>query len=233
MSLSTQQLAAQKNISWVLAEKLAQKILTGEYQPESILPGEMELGEQFGVSRTAVREAVKILAAKGMLLPRPRIGTRVMPRSSWNFLDKELLAWWLTEDNFSEVVSHFLVMRESLEPQACFLAAMTGTPEQKAQLNALMEEMVELKRNFQRERWIEVDMAWHKHIYEMSGNPFLTSFASLFHSAYHTYFTSITQNEVVKLELHQAIVDAILENDGTRALSACQTLLSAPNHSDK
>ena len=83
MSLSAQQLAAQKNISWVLAEKLAQKILTGEYQPESILPGEMELGEQFGVSRTAVREAVKTLAAKGMLLPRPRIGTRVMPRSSW------------------------------------------------------------------------------------------------------------------------------------------------------
>ena len=114
MSLSAQQLAAQKNISWVLAEKLAQKILTGEYQPESILPGEMELGEQFGVSRTAVREAVKTLTAKGMLLPRPRIGTRVMPRSSWNFLDKELLSWWLTEDNFEEVVSHFLVMRSSL-----------------------------------------------------------------------------------------------------------------------
>ena len=117
MSLSAQQLAAQKNISWVLAEKLAQKILTGEYPPESILPGEMELGEQFGVSRTAVREAVKTLTAKGMLLPRPRIGTRVMPRSSWNFLDKELLSWWLTEDNFEEVVSHFLVMRSSLEPQ--------------------------------------------------------------------------------------------------------------------
>jgi DNA-binding FadR family transcriptional regulator len=105
MSLSAQQLAAQKNISWVLAEKLAQKILTGEYQPESILPGEMELGEQFGVSRTAVREAVKTLTAKGMLLPRPRIGTRVMPRSSWNFLDKELLSWWLTEDNFEEPLS--------------------------------------------------------------------------------------------------------------------------------
>jgi hypothetical protein len=56
-------------------------------------------------------------------------------------------------------------------------------------------------------------MAWHEHIYEMSGNPFLSSFASLFHSVYHTYFTSITQNEVVKLDLHQAIVDAILNSD--------------------
>ncbi len=131
MSLSAQQLAAQKNISWVLAEKLAQKILTGEYQPESILPGEMELGEQFGVSRTAVREAVKTLTAKGMLLPRPRIGTRVMPRSSWNFLDKELLSWWLTEDNFEEVVSHFLVMRSSLEPQPVFSLPLTAPQNKK------------------------------------------------------------------------------------------------------
>lgn len=131
MSLSAQQLAAQKNISWVLAEKLAQKILTGEYQPESILPGEMELGEQFGVSRTAVREAVKTLTAKGMLLPRPRIGTRVMPRSSWNFLDKELLSWWLTEDNFEEVVSHFLVMRSSWSHRPAFSPPPTAPPGKK------------------------------------------------------------------------------------------------------
>ena len=73
MPLSAQQLAAQKNLSYVLAEKLAQRILAGKYAPGSILPGEMELGEQFGVSRTAVREAVKTLTAKGMVLPRPRI----------------------------------------------------------------------------------------------------------------------------------------------------------------
>lgn len=228
MPLSAQQLAAQKNISWVLAEKLAQKILTGDYPPESILPGEMELGEQFGVSRTVVREAVKTLTAKGMLLPRPRIGTRVMSRSDWNFLDKELLSWWMTEDNFTEVVEHFLVMRSSLEPQACMLAATQSSAEQKAQLNTLMEEMVHLKRHFNRQRWIEVDMAWHEHIYIMSANPFLTSFASLFHSVYQTYFAAITHNEVVKLDLHQAIVDAIQDSDGMRAFQACQALLIAP-----
>ncbi|RDT62845.1 FadR family transcriptional regulator, partial [Klebsiella pneumoniae] len=116
---------------------------------------------------------------------------------------------WMTEDNFNQVVDHFLVMRSSLEPQACLLAATLGTAEQKAQLNTLMEEMVDLKKHFNRERWIAVDMAWHEHIYNMSGNPFLTSFASLFLSVSHTYFTSITQAELVKLDLHQAIVDAI------------------------
>jgi DNA-binding FadR family transcriptional regulator len=92
-----------------------------------------------------------------------------------------------------------------------------------------MNEMVQLKKHFQRERWIEVDMAWHEHIYAMSGNPFLTSFAALFHSVYHTYFTSITQNEVVKLENHQAIVDAIQESDAQRAYEACQILLNTPH----
>lgn len=116
MPLSAQQLAAQKNLSYVLAEKLAQRILVGKYAPGSILPGEMELGEQFGVSRTAVREAVKTLTAKGMVLPRPRIGTRVMPQGNWNFLDQELLSWWMTEENFHQVIDHFLVMRSSLEP---------------------------------------------------------------------------------------------------------------------
>lgn len=64
MPLSAQQLAAQKNLSYVLAEAGATD-LKGEYEPGTILPGEIELGEQFGVSRTAVREAVKTLTAKG------------------------------------------------------------------------------------------------------------------------------------------------------------------------
>ncbi|MGG7448427.1 FadR/GntR family transcriptional regulator [Kosakonia oryzendophytica] len=228
MSLNAQQLAAQKNISWVLAEKLARQILKGKYAPGVILPGEMELGEQFGVSRTAIREAVKTLTAKGMVLPRPRIGTRVMPRGNWNFLDKELLSWWMSEENVETVIQHFLVMRSSLEPQACLLAATLGSAEQKAHLNTLMEEMVILKKNFNREHWIDVDMAWHEHIYAMSENPFLISFSSLFHSIYHTYFTSITQNEVVKLDLHQAIVNAIQESDGESAFRACQILLTTP-----
>lgn len=228
MSLSAQQLAAQKNISWVLAEKLAQRILTGEYAPGCILPGEIELGEIFGVSRTAVREAVKTLTAKGMVLPRPRIGTRVMPQNHWNFLDKELLSWWMTEENFNDVVGHFLVMRHTLEPQACSLAAQLATDEQKQRLAVIMTEMIELQQHFDRQRWVEVDMAWHELVYEMSHNPFLCSFANLFRSIYYNYFSSITDNEVIKLPLHQNVVDAILKGDAPGASAACQTLLNDP-----
>ena len=225
MQFNAQQQAAQRNLSYLLAEKLGQQILAGDYQAGSILPGEMELGEQFGVSRTAVREAVKMLAAKGMLLPRPRIGTRVMPQSQWNFLDQDLLTWWMTQENFDQVMQHFLILRTSLEPQACSLAAANASTQQTARLAELMAEMRALHVQFDREHWIQVDTQFHQLIYEASGNPFLTSFANLFSSVYQSYFRAITGNEVIKLQNHQAIVDAILAGDGAGALAACQVLL--------
>ena len=225
MQLNTQQQAAQRNLSYLLAEKIGQRILAGEYEAGSILPGEIELGEQFGVSRTAVREAVKMLAAKGMLLPRPRIGTRVMPQTNWNFLDQELLTWWMTRDNFDQVMEHFLILRRLLEPQACSLAAMNASEKQRALLASLMAEMRELHEDFNRERWIQVDTQFHQLIYEASGNPFLMSFANLFSSVYHSYFRSITGDEVIKLQHHQNIVDTILAGDSQGALVACQVLL--------
>ena len=225
MQFNAQQQAAQRNLSYLLAEKLGQQILAGDYQAGSILPGEMELGEQFGVSRTAVREAVKMLAAKGMLLPRPRIGTRVMPQSQWNFLDQDLLTWWMTKENFDQVMQHFLILRTSLEPQACSLAAANASTQQTARLAELMAEMRALHVQFDREHWIQVDTQFHQLIYEASGNPFLTSFANLFSSVYQSYFRAITGNEVIKLQSHQAIVDAILPGDGAGALAACQVLL--------
>ncbi len=225
MPFDARQQAAQRNLSYLLAEKLAQRILAGDYIEGSILPGEVELGELFGVSRTAVREAVKILAAKGMLLPRPRIGTRIMPRTKWNFLDQELLTWWMNRENFDGVMQHFLILRTTLEPQACFLAATNASNEQRHQLSLLMAEMRSLHHAFDQTRWIEVDTQFHQLIYEASGNPFLTSFANLFSSVYQSYFKAITGNEVIQLEQHQAIVDAILHAKGQEALTACQILL--------
>ncbi|MGC6389428.1 FadR/GntR family transcriptional regulator [Ewingella sp. S1.OA.A_B6] len=227
MPLNAQQQAAQRNLSYLLAEKVAQRILSGEYTEGSILPGEIELGKIFGVSRTAVREAVKTLTAKGMLLPRPRIGTRVMPQSNWNFLDQELLNWWMTRENFDQVMSHFVILRRALEPQACALAAITASDEQKRQLSLYMSEMRQLHTSFDRERWINVDTQFHQLIYEAGKNPFLTSFSNLFSSVYQSYFRAITGNEVIKLEYHQAVVDAIQASDAQEALLACQRLLIA------
>ena len=225
MLLNAHQQAAQRNLSYLLAEKIAQRVLSGDYPEGSILPGENELGGIFGVSRTAVREAVKTLAAKGMLLPRPRIGTRVMPQSCWNFLDQDLLTWWMTRENFDQVMAHFIVLRRALEPQACALAALSASKEQKHRLSLYMNEMRQLHKSFDREQWITVDTHFHQLIYEAGKNPFLTSFSNLFSSVYQSYFRAITGNEVIKLEQHQRLTDAILGGDANAALKACQHLL--------
>ena len=76
-----------------VARKIARRILSGELPQDSIIPGEIVLCEQFGISRTALREAVKLLTSKGLLESRPKIGTRVVEREYWNFLDPQLIEW--------------------------------------------------------------------------------------------------------------------------------------------
>ena len=125
----------------------------------------------------------------------------------------------MTEDNFSQVIKHFLVMRISLEPQACLLAATIGTGRTESASQHADGRNGGAERNFRRERWIEVDIAWHEHIYEMSANPFLdllrVTLPFRLPDLLYLYYLVTT---VVKLDLHQAIVDAIDESDGDRGL---------------
>jgi DNA-binding FadR family transcriptional regulator len=90
-----------------------------------------------------------------------------------------------------------------------------------------MYEMRQLHNNFDRERWITVDTQFHQLIYEAGKNPFLTSFSNLFSSVYQSYFRAITGNEVIKLEHHQRLTDAILARDANAAMLECQSLLLA------
>ncbi|HBO21504.1 MULTISPECIES: FadR/GntR family transcriptional regulator [unclassified Providencia] len=226
MELSQQQTASKKNLSSIIAADLGQQILTGSYLPDSILPSEFELSEKFQASRTAIREAIKILAAKGMLLARPRIGTRVMPSANWNFLDQELLNWWINSEEQSVVITHFQIVRLAIEPQACYLAAMHASEEQKQSLQLFANEMLLLAKNFDRQRWVKVDYLFHLTIYEACANPFLISFANLFRSVYQRYFDAITINEVIKVDIHQQLANAIINGNSTNALDFCYKLLN-------
>lgn len=232
MELSKQQTASQKNRSYIIAENLGQLILTSTYLPDSILPSELELSEQFQASRTAIREAIKILAAKGMVLARPKIGTRVMPPSNWNFLDQDLLTWWSNSEEQSVVMKHFKMVRLAIEPQACYLAAIHATKEQKQSLLLLSSEMQLLAKEFDRAHWVKVDYHFHLTIYKACANPFLISFANLFRSIYQRYFDVITNNEVIEVEIHQQLANAIIHGKSTIALDLCYNLLTITQKQD-
>ncbi|MDC9613430.1 FadR/GntR family transcriptional regulator [Xenorhabdus khoisanae] len=225
MQLKEQKNTEKKNLSYLLAEQIGQQILSGEYTAGSLLPGEMELTKLFDVSRTAVREAIKILIAKGMLLSRPRVGTHIMPASHWNFLDQDLLRWWITPSNINEVMTHFQQLRLIIEPQACFYAAINASHIQKQIMSSLIKEMYLLAKQFDREKWIKADQQLHHIIYQSCGNPFLGSFVNLLQPVYQHYFEKIISGKAFRLEAHKAIVDAIIHGDSQLALAECHRLL--------
>lgn len=213
-----------RNLSYQLAESIGRSILQGENAPGDILPGEIELGEMYGVSRTAVREAIKMLAAKGMVLPRPRIGTRVLPKRNWNYLDQDLLAW-LNFSEHSELVAEFQQVRMTLEPEAAALTALNASDADREELQHLMQEMHLLGDDFNQDKWIEIDTRFHQLIYFASGNHFISPFGNLFKAVFENYFRIITRERLLKLDIHQQIVDGIIARDPESARQATIDLL--------
>ncbi len=224
MDQDQRRLITNRNLSYQLAESIGRNILSGTTQPGDILPGEVELGEMYGVSRTAVREAIKMLAAKGMVLPRPRIGTRVLPKQNWNYLDQDLLAW-LDFERRPELVREYQVVRLALEPEAAAQAALHATEADREELAALMVDMHALSENFDQDKWIQIDTRFHQLIYFASGNHFISPFGNLFKAVFENYFRIVTRDRLLKVDIHQRLVDGILNRDSEMARSAVMELL--------
>lgn len=110
------------NLSQRMVQELGRTIICGEFLDDS-LPTEAELCEKFGVSRSAVREAVKMLSAKGLISSKPRQGIRILPEDQWNIFDPDLLRWVLESKPSLHVLKEFLQVRIAIEPEAAALAA--------------------------------------------------------------------------------------------------------------
>jgi len=115
--------ASARRIHGTIAHDLGVAILTGRYEPGETLPGEIEFAQSLGVSRSAYREAVRILIAKGLVESRTRTGTRVSPRDRWNLLDPEVLAWSFESEPAKDFVRDLFELRMIVEPAAAELAA--------------------------------------------------------------------------------------------------------------
>ena len=106
-----------------IAHKLGVAILSGEYAPGQVLGAEVIASEALGVSRTAYREAVQVLTAKGLVESRPKAGTRVLPRDRWNLLDPDVLAWAFSGEPDIQFIRGLFELRAIVEPAAAGLAA--------------------------------------------------------------------------------------------------------------
>jgi DNA-binding FadR family transcriptional regulator len=112
-----------RRLHGAIAHKLGTAILSGEYAPGDTLSGEVAFSEALNVSRSAYREAVQVLTAKGLVESRPKAGTRVLPRNRWNLLDPDVLAWAFAGEPDIALVRSLFELRSIVEPAAAALAA--------------------------------------------------------------------------------------------------------------
>lgn len=212
------------DVLWVLG--LA--VVSGEYAEGSILPPDGELLERFGVSRTVLREALKTLAAKGMIEARARIGTRVLPRNRWNLFDADVLAWFFELGPEVAFLRSLAEVRIGIEIEAAALAAERCRPEDAAALLAQVERMAaaETPAEFARH-----DLDFHKAVAAASGNPFMASISALVELALTAAFTiSSPVNDpaalAVTVEVHRRIARAISERNPAEARQAMREAIA-------
>ena len=124
-----------------IAHDIGVDIAAGRYRPGDVLPSEDDFSIRLKVSRTAYREAIRILGAKGLVESRPKTGTRIRPRADWNFLDPDVLAWHLDAEPSDTLVASLFEVRDMVEPRAAELAAARRTEQDLAGMRAALDVM--------------------------------------------------------------------------------------------
>ncbi|WP_313557149.1 FadR/GntR family transcriptional regulator [Teredinibacter franksiae] len=214
------------NLSFRMTQELGRTIICGEYLPGDSLPTEAELCEKFGVSRTAVREAVKMLSAKGLISSKPRQGIRILPREEWNIFDADLLSWSLEGNPSMQVLKEFLEMRIAVEPQAAALAAQRCNPEKIAAIGEALARMRSAPNDSA--EVMEADIDFHISVLYASENRFYIRMRDFVRTALkvsiaHTNIIREDFDEVV--EDHAKVYFAIKSGDVVAARAAMHFLM--------
>jgi DNA-binding FadR family transcriptional regulator len=202
-------------------------IVEGQFQVGSILPGDAELMERFGVSRTALREGLKTLAAKGLIESKTKVGTRVLDEKSWNLFDADILTWRLQRGVDRSFLESLFEIRQALEPLGAASAALYRTDEDIERIRAAWDAM--RLPNHTRDSFTLADLAFHRAVLDASENPFLQSMGTVIEAALAISFgLSAPIENAERFELsgrqHRAVLDAIVNRDpqaASRAMSAC------------
>jgi DNA-binding FadR family transcriptional regulator len=210
-----------------IAHVIGIQILRGELPAGFGLPSEDVWSAELDVSRTALREAIKVLAAKGLIESRPKTGARVCARERWNFLDPDVLAWRLAALPTEPYARDLFDLRQVIEPSAAALAAKRADKAGIDRLEAACAEMAKAGEN--REAWMAADLKFHHTLLWMTGNEMLGSLGALIETALIMSFRLSEGNprgQQHALPLHAAVLEAVRVGDATRARDAMFVLLA-------
>lgn len=208
-----------------IARGIGERILGGEFAPGMLLPNEAAWGKTYGASRTAVREAIKSLAAKGLIASRPKIGSRVEPKARWNLLDRDVLAWHRTATDRKAFLISTQEFRRIVEPGIAELAARRRTTSQIDKLVVALEGM---KRAKSHGETVASDVAFHEALLTAANNDLLMPFGVLIEETLGNLFDFTTQRNKhykLALKLHENIAKAVIAGDPAAARKAMLLLI--------
>jgi GntR family galactonate operon transcriptional repressor len=191
-------------------EALGQRIVAGHYPVGSNLPTEAQLCDEFGVSRTAMREAIKMLSAKGLVESRQRAGTRILPANNWNRLDPDVLDW-SSSDPDPDFMQALIEARQVIEPAAARMAASRATSADLAEIEAGYMAMKAAPLS-DLAACAEADVQFHLAILQASHNPVFMGLGNLIKNALSNSFrltTSVSRSYVATLEAHGDVLEAV------------------------
>jgi len=215
-----------------VVEALGRQIGAGIYRPGASMPVEAALGEEFGVSRVVVREAVKVLAAKGLVEVRPRTGTRVQPRERWNLLDPRVIAWRAGSFSASggqdaAFIADLMELRRIVEPPAVRLAAVRALP---ADLQALRAAFAGMQAAIETDGdYVAADLAFHGAILTACHNQFVQQLHGALSEILKTSFSISSRDPLrpaLSLRLHEDLLLGIERHDPDAASAAADRLIA-------
>ncbi len=219
-----------RNLHGRIVHTLGRRILRGEIRPGDAL----EAGNGMTASRTALREAIKVLAAKGLVEAKPRIGTRVSPRESWNLLDPDVMAWQHESTPRHTFLRKLTEVRAVIEPHAAALAAeradATAIAELESAFNAMSAALKAPAASAPDvDAFVEADMRFHLAILRACGNDLLEQMTRTVYSALPVSFQTTSRRPGSarrSLPKHRAILRAISAGQPSQAYSAMRTLVA-------
>lgn len=206
------------SLSAQVAREIGRRIVSGQYRPEDLLEDETALAERYQVSRSVIRDAIKVLVGKGLLEVRRGIGTRVRNRNNWGLLDDDVLAWHQSAPPNPVVLRQLMDIRRVIEPKAARWAAESGSDASHAEIAAEQERMEQEMGSI--EDYILADARFHRAILRATHNDFLRAmegviFTALLNSIRLT--NKDPRENAASIPFHRAITDAVLTRDGDAA----------------
>jgi DNA-binding FadR family transcriptional regulator len=215
-----------QNLTHSIANHIGIAVVTGVYSADNPIPIEAELCREYDASRPVLREAVKMLTAKGLLGARPRRGTWVQPEDRWNLLDPDVLGWLLERKFSPALLIEFTEMRLAVEPGAAALAARVAGAQEKAALSHAIERMQAADRGD--DEPLDSDIAFHVAVLRASRNRFYAQLTRFTSTALRFSIRMTNRYKGVRLASiadHKKVADAIIAGKPSAAGEAMRRLI--------